>query len=147
MAEGRDRLGHWAGMAGFGLGALFDGILLHRILQWHHVSGHPPRAPAGLRWDGLFDAASLALLLVGLAGLWARRDALAAMSGRCITGLVLIGFGAWHLIEGALAHLVLRLHRIRPMAEIPLVWDLVWLVAFGVMPLMVGLALRAAPER
>lgn len=28
----------WAGyMLGFGLGGFFDGILLHQLLQWHHL--------------------------------------------------------------------------------------------------------------
>lgn len=147
MAAGSGRLGPWAGMAGFGTGAVFDGILLHRILQWHHVSGHPVRSAEGIRWDGIFDAASLVILLVGLAGLWHRRARLPSISGRCILGLGLIGFGLWHLVEGVTIHLVVQLHRVRPMAEVPLVWDLLWLVIFGVLPLSVGLVLRAAPER
>lgn len=144
---GTERLDLWAGLAGFGLGAVFDGILLHRILQWHHVSGHPLRSAEGIRWDGIFDAASVVLLLAGLTGLWHRRARLAVVSGRCVAGLALIGFGTWHLVEGVALHLVVQLHRIRPMAETPLVWDLLWLVAFGVLPLTIGLVLRAAPER
>ena len=27
----------WSGLLGFALGGFFDGILLHQILQWHHL--------------------------------------------------------------------------------------------------------------
>jgi uncharacterized membrane protein len=27
----------WAAALGFALGGFFDGILLHQILQWHHL--------------------------------------------------------------------------------------------------------------
>lgn len=141
------RLTFWAGLVGFGIAALFDGILLHRILQWHHVSGHVLHAPRGILWDGILDAHALATLLVGLWGLWVRRGRLMLISGRCIAGLVLIGFGLWHIAEGMLVHVALGLHHIRPQAEFPLLWDLLWLVAFGLLPLVAGLALRDAPER
>lgn len=147
MTAGTDRLGLWAGLAGFGLGAIFDGIVLHRLLQWHHVSGHSVRSVDGIRWDGVLDAASVLLLLTGLTGLWHRRQRLVMVSGRCITGLLLIGFGLWHLFDGVVLHLIVQLHRIRPMAEMPLVWDLLWLVIFGILPLSIGLVLRAAPDR
>ena len=46
---------------GLGLGGFFDGILLHQVLQWHHMltsAGYPPDSVQNLqvntRWDGLF---------------------------------------------------------------------------------------------
>src|SRR5690606_37996060 len=50
----------WAGyLLGFAIGGFFDGILLHQILQWHHLlSGLGDGGPGDLRFqilaDGLF---------------------------------------------------------------------------------------------
>jgi uncharacterized membrane protein len=50
-----------AGMLfGLGLGGFFDGIVLHQVLQWHHMltsAGYPPDSVTNLQvntfWDGL----------------------------------------------------------------------------------------------
>ena len=46
---------------GLGLGGFFDGIILHQVLQWHHMltsAGYPPGSvhdlEINMRWDGLF---------------------------------------------------------------------------------------------
>ncbi len=46
---------------GLGLGGFFDGIVLHQILQWHHMltsAGYPPDSVRNLQvnvmWDGIF---------------------------------------------------------------------------------------------
>ena len=46
---------------GLGLGGFFDGIILHQVLQWHHMltsAGYPPNSLANLEfntlWDGIF---------------------------------------------------------------------------------------------
>ncbi len=52
-------------LLGIGLGGFVDGILLHQILQWHHMltseGSYPKTTVAGLEtntlWDGLFHAA------------------------------------------------------------------------------------------
>jgi uncharacterized membrane protein len=136
-----------AALVGFGGAALFDGILLHRLLQWHHVAGNRPEPPAAAFWDGVLDAAAFLLVLLGLRILWHHRAVVARISGRCITGLALIGFGLWHLGEGIAVHLVAGLHRIRPAADSPFLWDALWLVAFGILPLLAGLVLKDAPDR
>jgi uncharacterized membrane protein len=48
---------------GLGLGGFFDGIVLHQVLQWHHMltsAGYPPDSVENLKvntlWDGLFHA-------------------------------------------------------------------------------------------
>jgi len=51
-----------------------DGILLHQILQWHHMlssvrPAHRLRLRANMVWDGLFDASTW-VLAVGLVLLW-----------------------------------------------------------------------------
>ena len=45
---------------GLGLGGFFDGIVLHQILQWHHMltdAGYPATSVENLKintfWDGL----------------------------------------------------------------------------------------------
>ena len=133
----------WAAALGFGLGGLFDGIVLHQVLQWHHLLSHMPSLdrPALVTWDGLFHGVMYGVAAVALWGLWrqARRGGLP--QGRRVLGAILVGFGAWHVADAVLAHWLLGLHRIRVEAENPLAWDLGWLGAFGVIPLVVGLGL------
>src|SRR3954453_11481952 len=63
---------------GVGLGGFVDGILLHQLLQWHHMlsSTHSPDTVPGLRmntvWDGLFHAFTWLAVLVGLGLLYSR---------------------------------------------------------------------------
>lgn len=49
----------WSGLSlGFGLGGFFDGILLHQVLQWHHLLSGVEQAHVDIRvlimTDGLF---------------------------------------------------------------------------------------------
>lgn len=137
---------------GFALGGLFDGILLHQILQWHHLLSGLDVGDRDLRFlimaDGIFHAVTYVLVLVGLAGLWRYRAGLVvAGSTRLLAGALLIGFGTWHLLDGVLSHWVLGLHRIRMDSDHPLFWDLVWAVGFGLVPLLAGLAIIRRPGK
>ena len=66
-------------LLGVGFGGFVDGIVLHQILQWHHMltntGDHPADTVLGLEQntlaDGLFHAATWICLLVGV--LLARR--------------------------------------------------------------------------
>lgn len=139
----------WAGsLLGFGLGGLFDGILLHQVLQWHHLLSGVRMLPVQvLRFqllaDGLFH-----LLMYGLTGVAlyllsrARTDYARPGADRVLWGHVLIGFGTWHVVDGLLVHWVLGWHHIRMDVPNPLTWDLVWLALFGLVPLVVGQWLR-----
>jgi uncharacterized membrane protein len=68
---------------GVGLGGLFDRIVLHQILQWHHMltsqGDFPATTVSGLEvntlWDGLFHAATYVFIVVGLFWLWDRARA------------------------------------------------------------------------
>lgn len=132
----------WTGSAltvGFALGGFFDGVLLHQILQWHHLLSLV-EATSTLRqqilWDGYFHAAMYLLAVVGVVGLWvARRQ---ASSGMALIGCLLMGFGLWHTVDAVLAHWLLGLHRIRVDSAFPLLWDLAWLTIFGLLPLAFG---------
>ena len=45
---------------GFALGGFFDGVLLHQILQWHHLLSLVPGMDdlrLQILWDGYFHAA------------------------------------------------------------------------------------------
>ena len=80
-ARGADpRLGRpVAGMVllGLGLGGFVDGIVLHQVLQWHHLltsAGFPATTVANLELntlaDGLFHATTWIVTVAGLALLW-----------------------------------------------------------------------------
>src|ERR671912_160435 len=62
---------------GLGLGGFFDGIVLHQLLQWHHMltsAGYPPDSVENLKvntfWDGLFHASTYVFTGLGLLILW-----------------------------------------------------------------------------
>lgn len=131
-------------LLGFALSGFFDGILLHQILQWHHLLS---ALGGDLRFqvvaDGWFHALMYAIGALGLWRLWRARAALgAAGAGRRLAAWGLVGFGAWHLVDAVLSHWLLGIHRIRMDAANPLAWDLAWAGAFGVLPLALGLGLR-----
>lgn len=139
-----------AGCIGFGLGGFFDGILLHQVLQWHHLLSRV-RSPvledirAQILADGLFHALMYAIAAVGLWKLWKARDLLASPgAGRQTGGWALLGFGLWHLLDAVLSHWLLGLHRVRDAAETPLLWDIGWLAVFGAVPLGLGWRLVTA---
>ncbi len=141
----------WAGgCIGFSLGGFFDGILLHQVLQWHHLLSRV-RSPvledirAQILADGLFHALMYVIAAVGLWRLWKARDLLAVSSAdRRLAGSALLGFGLWHLMDAVLSHWLLGLHRVRDAAELPLMWDIGWLAVFGLVPLWIGWRLLKA---
>jgi len=131
----------WGATLGFALGGFFDGILLHQILQWHHLLSLVPGIDdlrLQVLWDGYFHLLMYLIALAGLIGLWRaqRRGALAW--GRPLLGALLVGFGAWHAVDALLSHWLLGIHRIRIDSPNPLAWDLAWLVLFGLSPLLAG---------
>ena len=132
---------------GMGLGGLADGIVFHLLLQWHHVaSAVEPRLAANVFWDGVFHAAMGAVLVAGLA-LVARAARLpGGAPGRGLAAGLLLGVGAFHVLDSVLLHWVLGLHRINP-HEHTLAWDLAYFAA-GVLLLAAGAWLaRGAPAR
>lgn len=148
------RLG-WAGFwLGFGLAMFFDGILLHQILQWHHIlSGvAPDETVFDLRFqvlaDGIFHLVTYALTALGLWLLWANRAGFAdSGTDRRLVGCGLVGFGVWHIVDAVLNHWIIGLHRIRMDVENPLLWDLAWVAPFGVGVALLGLWLLKRPPR
>ena len=131
-------------LLGIGLGGFIDGILLHQILQWHHMISHdePVDTVLGLErntlWDGLFHAFTWAAVLVGLV-LFARQVARAArpIVTRPLWGWILIGWGLFNVVEGLINHHLLQVHHVRDDVGAPLSWDLGFL-AFGAALMIVG---------
>jgi uncharacterized membrane protein len=140
---------------GVGLGGLVDGIVLHQILQWHHMltamDRYPSTTIAGLEAntvaDGLFHAAAWVLVFVGswlTLGAW--QEGRLAPPWRTYVGLLLIGWGVFNFVEGVVDHHVLRVHHVRDDVTSPLPWDLGFL-ALGVAVLAVGLVLVRSGRR
>src|SRR3978361_245537 len=77
----------WAGyLIGIALGGFFDGILLHQVLQWHHLlslvdSPVLKDIRAQILADGLFHVLMYLIALWGLALLWRSRQAFAQPAG------------------------------------------------------------------
>jgi uncharacterized membrane protein len=143
----RNRQLAWSGYAlGFALGGFFDGILLHQVLQWHHLLSGIEQARQDIKililTDGLFHLLMYVIASFGLVWLWQGRRALAHLDDRFMLSRALLGFGAWHLLDAVLSHWVLGIHRIRMDTDNPLLWDLLWLMAFGLVPLLWGLLMR-----
>ena len=123
---------------GLGLGGFFDGIILHQVLQWHHMAtsaGYPADTIENLEFnttlDGLFHAATYAFVVLGLVVLWrAAHRTHVRWSGQLLAGAMLMGSGAFNLVEGVIDHHLLGLHHVNetvPQAQW-VYWDIGFLV-------------------
>jgi uncharacterized membrane protein len=131
----------WGAVLGFALGGFFDGILLHQILQWHHLLSLVPGIVdmrMQVLWDGYFHASMYVIAAVSLWGLWRAHKHAGEAWGRPLLGALLVGFGLWHVVDSIASHWVLGIHRVKLDSSNPLVWDLIWFTAFGVVPLLIG---------
>ncbi|GAA0198810.1 DUF2243 domain-containing protein [Haladaptatus pallidirubidus] len=149
-----DREGTWLGLRkrakplvqagvllGLGLGGFFDGIVIHQILQWHHMlsSHHDPSIANDLRLnmmaDGFFHVATYIFTVLGVVLLWrAWRRPAVPRSGRTLFGSVISGWGLFNLGEGIVNHHLLGIHHVWPAGPgSVLLWDgafLVWGILF-----------------
>ncbi|MCJ2058212.1 DUF2243 domain-containing protein [Methylobacterium sp. J-048] len=140
---------------GLGLGGFFDGIVLHQILQWHHMlsSWYPIDSIANLelntRWDGIFHSATYVFVVLGLFILWraAHRGHL-SWSNKLLAGSLLMGWGLFNSVEGVLDHQILGVHHVNEAMprDQRLFWDLGFL-AWGVAMLIAGWLLVRAGRR
>ncbi|QAY79418.1 DUF2243 domain-containing protein [Sphingosinicella sp. BN140058] len=153
MVNGQDcrRLLVATGVIGFGLGGFFDGILLHQVLQWHHLLSLVPGEAfrdlgTQILADGLFHVLMYLVTASGLWLLWRRRRLLGdAADWRLVAGGGLLGFGLWNVVDVGFFHWILGIHRIRVDVSEPMLYDLGWLAAFGLIPLAIAvLLLRGA---
>ncbi len=108
-------------LLGIGLGGFLDGIVLHQILQWHHMltseGSHPATTVAGLEtntlWDGLFHASTWIATAVGLYLLSRALRRGGVWSGKHLLGLIVAGWGTFNLVEGIVDHHILGIHHVR----------------------------------
>jgi uncharacterized membrane protein len=144
-------------LLGIGLGGFVDGIVLHQVLQWHHLLSStdtdniglpyfPVDTVAGLEvntlWDGLFHSVTWIAVVVGLGVLWRRvRHARRRLwASRVLWGWVLFGWGAFNVVEGLVNHHLLGIHHVRGGPD-QLAWDIGFLV-FGAVLVGGGYALQ-----
>ena len=134
---------------GVGMGGFVDGIVLHQILGWHNMGSSvvPPTTMDAMRrnmtWDGLFHAGVWLITLVGIYLLLAdgRRGALLP-SARAFTGQLLLGWGAFNLVEGIVDHVLLNIHHVRDLpVHVPL-YDWVFLLVAGIGFALAGWAME-----
>lgn len=144
---------------GLGLGGFFDGIVLHQVLQWHHMlSSHPNPAVANdlhlnVMVDGFFHVATYTFTIGGIALLWrAWRDPNVPPAGRTLFGATILGFGLFNLVEGLVDHQLLGIHHVWPAGPgSVLLWDVAFLV-WGLLFIAGGYAIvrgddAVSPER
>jgi len=135
---------------GLGLGGFFDGIILHQVLQWHHMltsAGYPantvPNLELNVFWDGIFHMSTYVFTALGLYILWrySRRSHI-RWSGKLLPGAMLIGFGAFNLVEGVIDHHLVGLHHVNETVprEQWIYWDIAFLI-WGAAMLLGGLHL------
>lgn len=132
-----------AGVAiGIGMGGFIDGILFHQIFQFHNMlSARIPTSDllgvkVNMVWDGVFHLAVWLITALGIGLLFRagrRRDA--QWSAQVFLPALLIGWGAFNLVEGLVNHHVLQLHHVYEAAG-QSGWDYAFLAS--------GLALLAA---
>lgn len=159
-----------ATILGVGLGGFADGILLHQLLQWHHmlsstdsdrvgIKPYPVDTVPGLQmntvWDGLFHTVTWVAVLTGLALLYARATRSRGRLWRspALWGWALVGWGLFNLVEGIVDHQILGIHHVHGGPH-QLWWDLGFL-ALGAVLVAVGWAVQrraaavdlCAPER
>ena len=132
---------------GLGLGGFFDGIVLHQILQWHHMltsAGFPQDSVPNLKintlWDGIFHASTYIFVVIGLILLWrqAHRDHL-WWSTKLLVGSMLLGFGLFNVVEGTVDHHLLGIHHVNETVprEQWIYWDIGFLI-WGAAMIVVG---------
>jgi len=130
---------------GLGLGGFADGIVLHQILQWHHLicrtaTCHPTSIADLQRknvQDGYFHLAVWFLTLLGVAALFRAGSRPGVLwSGRVLAGSILGGWGLFNLVEGIVDHQILGIHHVRP-GPTQVAWDLAFL-ASGVAMMVLG---------
>ena len=132
-------------LLGIGLGGFIDGIVLHQILQWHSMLSNVVRPSTveaihlNMFWDGVFHAATWLVTFTGVMLLWRSGKRGNSPPLSIFLGAMLMGWGAFNLVEGLINHQLLELHNVREVAE-PMVWNITFL-AFSAMILLIGLAL------
>ena len=137
---------------GIGFGGFVDGIVLHQILQWHHmltstntdtvgIPYYPRDTVHGLQintiWDGIFHVFTWLMVLIGMSLLFTRvqHGRGQVWKRRALWPWILVGWGVFNVVEGLIDHQILGIHHVRS-GEHQLAWDMGFL-ALGAL-LVVG---------
>lgn len=137
---------------GIGFGGFVDGILLHQLLQWHHmltstntdnvgIPYYPRDTVHGLEintvWDGIFHVFTWLMILIGMSMLFSRvqHGRGQVWKRRALWSWMLVGWGLFNVVEGLVDHQLLGIHHVRS-GEHQTAWDMAFL-AFGAL-LIVG---------
>lgn len=149
-------------LLGVGLGGFVDGIVLHQVLQWHHLLSSSGEDRLGLRrydvttvaglevntlWDGLFHALAWVAVVAGLAVLVTRTAPPRArvVGSAALWGRVLAGWGLFNLVEGLVNHQLLGIHHVRSGPHE--VWYDVGFLVLGALLVAGGTALARSAAR
>ena len=142
-------------LLGLGLGGFIDGIVLHQVLQWHHMVSHVEDFPVGTveglevntLADGFFHLGTWLLVLAGsTAAIASWRKGRRAPSWGFHFGLVLTGWGVFNVVEGLINHQILQIHHVRDDLGGPWTWDAGFLL-LGLLLIGGGLALHRIGSR
>jgi uncharacterized membrane protein len=114
---------------GMSFAGFFDGIVLHQILQWHHmVSSIRPTdsiedLEANTFWDGVFLVGASILTALGLSLLWvAHKSDRLSYSTKTLVASLLFGAGAFNVVEGLIDHHLLGIHHVKSGSN-QIFWD------------------------
>jgi len=140
---------------GLGLGGFFDGIVLHQLLQWHHMvsSWYPIDSLRNLqintRWDGAFHSLTYLLVLGGMVALWRAGYHPSGRNDRRLwIGHLLLGWGLFNVVEGLIDHQWLGMHHVNETVSPDMrpIWDGAFL-AWGAAMIVLGWVLTRRPVR
>lgn len=135
---------------GVGLGGFADGILLHQILQWHHMLSTvmPPEQMdsmvVNMRWDGFFHAFVWILTIAGSFMIWsAGRYRTVLPHSFWFGGWLIFGWGLFNFFEGIINHHIFGLHHVRYAGDVygadpSLAWGLGFILAGGLGFMIIG---------
>lgn len=146
MSVGSERVLGPGLLLGIGLGGFVDGIVLHQILQWHHLlteRGYSTQVQ--ITADGFFHSATWVAVLAGLLWLWQRLRGPGPRPWAALVGPMLAGWGIFNLVEGIVDHHLLAVHHVRSGPD-QLWWDLAFLV-FGAILVAAGTLLYRRSRR
>ena len=131
-------------LLGVGLSGFFDGIVLHQILQWHHMICATATCHAATvadlqrkdRQDGYFHLAVYFVTIAGCVRLF-QAGAVRGAEWRSslFYGGVLLGWGLFDLVEGVIDHEILQIHHVRPGPQQG-AWDIGFLVVAALIAAM-----------
>lgn len=153
-----ERTGSATMIIGFGMGGLLDFLLLHLVLQWHHMISRrvPPVGLESLRenifWDGVGQAVMWGIVLAGILLLFHSIRSSGTLpsalpSTSSFLGYFVIGWGIFNLLDGLVNHHLLGLHDVREDVENVLVWNLGFLAIGGVLLPLLGWWMVRAGQR